>query len=307
MILWLALYIREGTEKMPKVENVEVEIKELIVVRQLPIIEEQLKKLSLEIDNDVKEAKALICTEDTVKEIKKTRSSLTKKFAELEEKRMFVKNSIMKPYLEFEDIYKLCVSEKFKSADKDLKIKIDDVENQLKENKSLELKQLFAELREVNRIDFVSYEQVGLNVTLSASIKSLKEQVNNFFTRICEDLELIETQEHQTEIMVEYKKSLNCSSAITTVNARLKAIEEQKQREIERQERLAEQAAAIKKIEAVVEVMASPVEIVKTPIQEEVAIEESQQVYQLSFRVTATKEKLQALKTFLIQGGYEYE
>ena len=137
----------------------------------------------------------------------------------------------MKPYLEFEDIYKLCVSEKFKSADKDLKIKIDDVENQLKENKSLELKQLFAELREVNRIDFVSYEQVGLNVTLSASIKSLKEQVNNFFTRICEDLELIETQEHQTEIMVEYKKSLNCSSAITTVNARLKAIEEQKQLE----------------------------------------------------------------------------
>ena len=42
----------------------------LIVIKQLPQIEEHLKDLSTEIDKKVKDAKSLICTEETVKTVK---------------------------------------------------------------------------------------------------------------------------------------------------------------------------------------------------------------------------------------------
>ncbi len=53
---------------------------QIIVVKQLPIIEEHLKALSVEIEGKVKAAKSLVCTEDTVKDIKATRSGLNAQF-----------------------------------------------------------------------------------------------------------------------------------------------------------------------------------------------------------------------------------
>ena len=48
--------------KLKKMEN-----KELIVIKQLPIIEEKLKELSKEIDKKVEKAKSLVVSEETVK------------------------------------------------------------------------------------------------------------------------------------------------------------------------------------------------------------------------------------------------
>ena len=76
-------------------------------------------------------------------------------------------------------------------------------------------------------IDFVTFESANINVTLTASMKSLKEQAKNFIDKIVDDLNLIDTQEHKAEILVEYKQSLNVSQAITTVTNRFKAIEEE--------------------------------------------------------------------------------
>ena len=118
----------------------------------------------------------------------------------------------------------------------------------------------------------MNYENAGINVTLSASIKSLKEQAKSFIDRITDDLALIDTQEHKAEIMVEYKKTLNCSQAITTVTSRLKAIEEQKQREIERQQRIEEEKKVVEKVEIIVPV----VEEIKPPVEEIVPAQESE-------------------------------
>ncbi len=57
---------------------------DLIVVKQLPIIQEKLKELSAKIDKKVENAKSLICTEDTVKEVKQVRAGLNKEFKDLE-------------------------------------------------------------------------------------------------------------------------------------------------------------------------------------------------------------------------------
>ena len=78
---------------------------ELIIVKQLPVIEEHLLALKAEIEEKTARAMNLVCTEDTVKEIKGVRSDLNKEFAELETQRKFVKEQVMKPYEAFESIY----------------------------------------------------------------------------------------------------------------------------------------------------------------------------------------------------------
>ena len=201
---------------------------ELIIVKQLPIIEEQLKKASDEIDEKVKNAVALVCNEETIKIVKEVRATLNKELKEFEDKRKQVKSEIMKPYEDFESSYKKYISDKYKSADVELKNKIDTVENELKANKKAEIVNYFNEYLSSKNIDFVTYEQANINITLTASMKSLKEQTKNFIDKIVDDLNLIDTQEHKAEILVEYKQSLSVSQAITTVTNRFKAIEEEK-------------------------------------------------------------------------------
>ena len=112
------------------------EINELIVIKQLPVIEEKLKGLSLEIDKDVEEALKLEVNEETVKDVKKIRSGLTKDFEELEEQRKLVKEKVLAPYMAFEDVYKTYVSDKYKDADLTLKTRVNEVEDKLKRSKS---------------------------------------------------------------------------------------------------------------------------------------------------------------------------
>lgn len=75
----------------------------------------------------------------------------------------------------------------------------------------------------------MAYEQVSLNITMSVSLKKLKETIKSNLDKIMDDLKLIATQEHKDEILYEYKRSLNVSVAITSVTERYKAIEEEKQ------------------------------------------------------------------------------
>ena len=71
----------------------------LIVIKQLPQIEEHLKDLSTEIDVKVNNAKKLVCTEETVKTVKQVRADLTKDFKNLEEQRKTVKEQILANFI----------------------------------------------------------------------------------------------------------------------------------------------------------------------------------------------------------------
>lgn len=271
--------------------------KEMIAVKQLPIIVEQLQQVKEEVAAKVDFALRLVCTEDTVKDVKKVRSELNKELAEYETRRKAVKKAILTPYEQFEAVYKDCVSDTYKKADTELKRKIDSVENELKAQKTAEVKAYFDEYLQSKEIDFVTFESAHINVTLSASMKSLKEQAKAFIDKIVDELTLIDTQEHKDEILYEYKQSLNVSSAITTVANRYKAIEAAKAAEEERKAR--EQAAA--EAAAKVEAVAPPtVEPIAPPVEEE-------KTYTLKFTVRGTMPQLKALKEFLNNGGYDYE
>lgn len=272
---------------------------EIIIVKQLPVIVEQLEQIKAEVTKKVEIATSLVCTDETVKEVKKARAELNAEFKEWEEKRKEVKAAVMSPYEQFEAVYKDCITNTYKTADVDLKCKIDSVEKELKAKKGQEIKEYFDEYLLSKDIDFVTFENANINVTLSASMKSLKEQAKTFIDRICDDLNLIDTQEHKAEILVEYKKTLNVSNAITTVTARLKAIEEEKVRQA-----AIEAAAAEQEQEKTKTVKLTPptVEPVSAP-----KVEAEEKEYTLSFKVTATKARLREIKIFLDNGGFKYE
>ena len=274
--------------------------KDLIIVKQLPQIEEHLKELSVEIEEKVENAKNLVCTEESVKTIKQVRADLNKEFKELEVQRKTVKEQILAPYMQFEEVYKTYISEKYKSADIDLKQKIDNVEDELKEQKEQEIKDYFEEYKVANNIDFVNYEQAKINVTLTASKKSLKEQAKVFIDKIIDDLKLIETQECKDEILVEYKQNLNVSRAIQEVANRHKLLEEERKRQEE-----------WKKTEQVIidfakksDKYAEEVEVLQSPVEE---LQDQEDILTLKFTVKGTRTKLRELKQFLENGGYDYE
>lgn len=275
--------------------------KEMIAVKQLPIIVEQLQQVKEEVAAKVDFALRLVCTEDTVKDVKKVRSELNKELAEYEASRKAVKKAILTPYEQFEVVYKDCVSDTYKKADTELKRKIDSVENELKAQKAAEVKAYFDEYLQSKGIDFVTFESAHINVTLSASMKSLKEQAKAFIDKIADDLALIDTQEHKDDILYEYKQSLNVANAITAVANRYKAFERAKAKEEERKAREQAEAEATAKVESVVEAVAPPtVEPIAPPVEEE-------KTYTLKFTVRGTMPQLKALKEFLNNGGYDYE
>jgi hypothetical protein rflaF_12821 len=273
-------------------------IKDLIEVKQLPVIEEQLRSVSTVIDERVKNATSLVCTEESVKTIKEIRAELNKDYKEFETKRKLVKEQVLKPYNDFENVYKECISDKFRNADLILKGKIDNVENELKAKKEQEVKDYFEEYKTANNIDFITYGQARINVTLSASMKSLKEQAKQFIDKITDDLKLIETQEHKAEILVEYKQTLNVSQAITMVTNRFKAIEEEKKKEEQEKELQKFVVDTAKESDKYSEQI-----ILNSPSVEE----KTEEILTLKFTVRGTKTKLRELKQFLENGGYDYE
>lgn len=285
---------------------------ELIIVKQLPQIEEHLKERSEEIEEKVKNVKSLVCTEENVKTIKEVRAELNKEFKEVETQRKMVKEQILAPYTKFEEIYKTYISDKYKSAEIDLKNKIDTVENELKKQKEQEIKDYFEEYKKANDIDFITYEQARINITLLASKKSLKEQAKAFIDKIVDDLKLIETQEYKAEILVEYKNDLNVSKAITTVTNRFKAIEEEKKRQEELKQKQLEEAQRVaeESIQAQTKATKKALDnfnVSKTVVLQKPVEEKQEEILTLKFTVRGTRTKLKELKQFLESGGYDYE
>ena len=281
-------------------------MKDLIIVRQLPQIEEHLKDLSTEIDEKVENAKSLVCTEESVKTIKQVRANLNKEFKELEVQRKTVKEQILAPYMQFEEVYKTYISEKYKSADIDLKQKIDSTENELKRQKEQEIRDYFEEYKTANNIDFVTFEQARISVTLSASKKSLKEQTKAFIDKIVDDLKLIETQECKEEILVEYKQNLNVSRAIQEVANRHKLLEEEKRKQEELKNKQLEEVQRQADISIKEQEIATKNALDNFSI-EAPKVEEQEEMLTLKFTVRGTRTKLKELKKFLEDGGYDYE
>lgn len=301
---------------------------ELIEVVQLPVIEERLRSIKAQIETTVSDALAMECTEENLTAVKKKRAELRKAFDELEQRRKLVKEQVMAPYMAFEEVYRECVTEVFAPGDKKLKEAIDNIENGIKQAKADKAKAWFDEYKTSLGIDFLTWEQVGISVTKSVSLKKLNEQSKACLDRVRDELEMIRTQEYSDEILAEYKANgCNVAGAVTSVSRRHEAIEqERKRREAETQARERKEAAEAENLAAIEEtlleeqerqmapdglqmpeVMTVPDEEQFTNTEDSPEEPEDNRVYKLAFTVWGTLDKLRELKQFLTEGGYRYE
>ena len=248
----------------------------LMKIKQEAIIEEQLKTISDDIQKRVEYAEKLVCTVDTIKNIKKQRAILRNQFNDLETQRKQVKAEFQAPYLRFEKVYKELISDKYKNADVQLKRKIDNVESELKLQKENNIREYFNEYCESEGIDFIKFEQIGLNINLSVTEKSLREQVKSFIDKVKSDIELIQHEDNFAEIMIEYTKHLNVSRAIIEVKERHKKLSE------------------------IVNGADKNVQNDTNKQQKEETLKAHEVTYRMTFTVNGTKQQLVNLKKYLM-------
>lgn len=203
-----------------------------IVLKQLPIIQHKMIEVGQNVQKRIDDLNLenQIVTIDNVKVMKALRAELNKEIKDFEAQRGSIKKAIAEPYKEFEDIYKTEITDRYNSAVEVLKNKIDFVEDKIKTEKRDNVISYFNELCENENIDFLKFEDLKIEVNLSTSEKKYKEEVNGFVEKTLDDLALIKTADFEAEILTEYKKSLNCSQAITTVTARKEAEKQEQAR-----------------------------------------------------------------------------
>jgi len=279
---------------------------EVIVLKQKPIIAYDLieakgkeiaqRLAELNIDN-------IEPSEHNLKLIKSTRSAVRKEFEELENKRKMVKELILKPYNDFEAAYKKHISSQFQEADKKLKEKASVVEDELLTKKINALKEYF---NEKNTFDFISFDDMELKITRSASDKKLKDEIDAYLENITNAVETIKTLPNSERVLAKFQISKDLNRAISETNIEIereeaikKAAEEKAKQEEERKRLAEERTKAQQEINEVIEKHEEKKP--EAPSQNEV------KKYKASFTVTATLEQIKALKQFMNEKGISYE
>lgn len=232
----------------------------------------------------------LAITEKMLDQVKVEKANVNKAKSQVADYRKQIIAEFKKPIDLFEKTAK--ETEKILSETYDcINEQVQKYENETKRLKAEEVKAYFDDYAQSLKIDFVNFEQANINITLSASVKSLKESAKEFIDKIVKDLQLIDTQENKVEILTEYKRTLNVSDSILTVKTRIEA----EKAEREKQEILAkaklEQQAQVKKVEEAT----APKEVVE------------EKTYSMIFKVVGTLDQLKDVKNFLLERGIKYE
>lgn len=270
-------------------------------IKSVGEIESNMKEVKGYVENLNNYYKNISFTEETIKEAKDEKSKVNKFKKQVSDYRKSIIAEYNKPIKAFEDTAKeteKLLTETYNTINQ----QVANYENKQKEIKEQDIKDYFEEYKKANNIDFITYEQAKINVTLSASMKSLKEQAKSFIDKVVDDLKLIETQEHKAEILVEYKQTLNVSQAITNVTSRFKAIEEEKKRQEQKVVHI-----EMNKAHEITQKSYEQLESVFNKPLEQPKEEKTEEILTLKFTVRGTRTKLRELKQFLESGGYDYE
>ena len=293
---------------------------ELIIVKQLPIIEDKLDEAYAMVQDRLNAMSSLVVTEDNYKELKKTRADLNKEFSDLEALRKKVKEAVEAPYKKFESGAYKKLADKYKESIDQLDGNIKDVEGGLKRQRQEDLLAYYEEYRQSLGLDasLADPKKSGIKVGLSGTMKSLKEQARAYLDRIKGDIAMIDTLENADEVLAEYRESLNVAEAVRSVNERHKKIEEERKRreaEVEARRQREEQE---KIVDAAIEAQNEPESIsaeavsvvsVSPEIDEKSPESPESQVLStryLGYEIWGTLEQLKGLKGYMQEALMEY-
>ena len=272
-----------------------IDVNEIVKIEQMPKVFSQLEMIGTYIDEKIKDIDILDCTEENKQEVKQRRTEINNILKELDDRRKFIKNKILEPYEMFNDKYEQECKTKLITASEILKIKIDSIEDQQKIAKRMELYDFAMEYIAANDIqDFVTFDDIGLNITLSASMKSLKEEIIAFCEKVKQDIALINMEEYRDEILYEYKKNhgnfVQCKTMVLERHRELEELAKKKAEELEKKE---EQQKVVEKVE---EVLVAPKEII-----------EDDEIITVTFTINDTKENIVKVREFMKKEGIKYE
>jgi len=233
--------------------------------------------------------KNIIFTDESITIAKDEKKKVNKFKNEIAQYRKDIINQFNEPIRKFEQLGKeteLILKDTYDTINNQVIV----YENKQKELKEQEIREFFEEYKISRKVDFIEFEQANINVTLSASVKSLKEQAKLFIDKIFDDVQLINLEEYKEEILVEYKQTLNISKSIITVKNRKAMIEEQK--------RINEE---LKKEEDLLKENFSHFPKQEETILQAPKIESSteEKLFTTTFTVRATKEKLKLLREYM--------
>lgn len=265
------------------------------------------ENIKVEFEKELEYVKSLAATEDSLQAIKKQKAEHNKVFNEYDAQRKVIKKAVSAPYDFFNEKFAECIKSLHKRIDEEYKRKTAEVTDKLIAEKTENVRAYYDEYLAASGIvedygKFFSFETIGLKINLSANENKLREEVKAFIDRIGDDLALIETQEHADEIIYDYKRVgggsyLSASTAIRSVDAKYKAIEETKAREAERQARRQAAAQAEKRVEQAA--IPEPLEAPKSITKEEKPV-------RVKFWVEAKPSEIRALKEYMNNGGIKY-
>ena len=281
----------------------EINVNEIVKVESIGVIKQQLDKIEELIDEKVKnipkqlekiKKMSFIEQEDEKGDIKKYQQYLSKLQQKLEDKRKEIKKEINKPYDDFNEYYSNGVYKKLNDGITQLKDVVNEIEDLQKDEKRCELELFAKEYIEFNNLEsIISFDDIPLNITLSASMKSLKEQILAFIKKISDDLEVISSDENRDEILYEYQHNgFDYANAVLTIRKRKEEINKLQEQHKEVQLQIDEDANIVEKVDEIV----APKEII-----------EDEDVITVSFKVTGTKEKIKQIKNLIVELGVEYE
>ena len=270
-----------------------INLNEIVKIEQMPIVFEQLEKIGTLIEEKTKDLDKLECTEENKQEVKNRRTEINNTLKVLEDKRKEIKNKLLEPYDVFNAKYENECKTKLEFASGLLKGKIDYIEQQQLLEKENIIRNFAEQHIIINHLEHnLMFEDFPLNITLSASIKSLQEQVLAFIEKVKSDLKLIDMEEYKEEILIEYNKTLNFVDSKTKVIERHRQLEELKKQQESIQEKIQEET----KIEEKVEEVVAPKEII-----------EDTEVITVQFTITDTKEKIIKLREYMKENEIHYE
>lgn len=226
-------------------------------------------------------------TEEDKKDAEEQKAQVNKQIKQVSDFRKQIIAKYNEPIKQFE--------ETAKETEKILKETYELINEQVKVFDLAELEKVkekvntyFQEYATSKGIDFVKLEDMNISITRSlvtatgSLTKKITEQIATFIDSILKDIELINSTDYKEEILIEYKKTLQCGSSIIAVQERHKELEKMKS------EPLTD------------EVVQEKINYVSAPKVEDAKLE-------MTFKVIATREKLKELKDFLDRGGYDYE
>ena len=287
---------------------------------QIDNIEFNYEELKKELADKLVKYKGTTYDDSAIALAKKDRAALNNLKKAIDDKRKEIKNECLKPYNDFEAKVKDILG----MIDKpvlEIDTQIKNYEERVKAEKKSEIETYFNEnigdLLKILKFNNV-FNEKWLNAT--ASMKSIKTEIDETIQRVNSDLEVIKglNSEFDTELMNEYLVTFDLSAVLrkkTMLEERKKALaeleEKKKQQEAERQaarQQLAEQQAREQEqaqIESEVNQAINNTfdgnvteKIENKPLQEK--------IYELDFRIWGTQKQIDMLKEFFANKGIKY-